>query len=199
MAHSGTRPTRRISGKARGSHRRKRGGISASGSLRYRKANRHGARLDLIFRRVFDRVVEGIRQRAAGIKFGAALNQESEIGPLMSEVQLNRVQHFVNDGAEVGAKILVGGKHVGDRGYFYEPTVLLNTTPAMSVQREEIFGPVLCAMPFESAEEIPPVANQTRYGLAASIWTRDVSKGARCDIILVILTEGNPLEIALFD
>jgi phenylacetaldehyde dehydrogenase len=67
----------------------------------------------------------------------------------------------------------------GEQGYFHEPTVLLNTTPDMSVQREEIFGPVLCAMPFESAEEIPPVANETRYGLAASIWTRDTSKGLR--------------------
>ena len=60
-----------------------------------------------------------------------------------------------------------------------EPTVLLNTTSAMSVEREEIFGPVVCAIPFDSAEEIPAVANQTRYGLAASIWTRDISKALR--------------------
>ena len=73
----------------------------------------------------------------------------------------------------------LGGRHIGERGYFYEPTVLLNTTLEMSVQREEIFGPVLCAMPFESAEEIPPVANETRYGLAATIWTRDTSKALR--------------------
>lgn len=90
----------------------------------------------------------------------------------------------MHDGKEAGAKILVGGKHVGECGYFYEPTVLLNTSPAMSVQREEIFGPVLCAIPFDNADEIPPVANQTRYGLAASIWTRDISKS-------VALGEGN--------
>jgi len=74
------------------------------------------------------------------------------------------VQSYVHAGTEAGAKILAGGKHVGERGYFYEPTVLLNTTPAMSVEREEIFGPVVCAIPFDGAEEIPAVANQTLYG-----------------------------------
>lgn len=137
-----------------------------------------GSRL-YVEKRVFDRVVEGVGERAKQIKLGAAFNPDSEIGPLMSAVQLNRVQSFVNEGAQAGADILTGGKHVGERGYFYEPTVLLNTTPSMSVQREEIFGPVLCAMPFKTAEEIPAVANQTRYGLAASIWTRDISKALR--------------------
>jgi phenylacetaldehyde dehydrogenase len=137
-----------------------------------------GSRL-YVERKVFDKVVEGIGVRAKEIKLGAALNPESEIGPLMSEAQLNRVEFYVHDGTQAGAKILVGGKHVGERGYFYEPTVLLNTTAAMSVQREEIFGPVLCAIPFDSADEIPSVANQTRYGLAASIWTRDISKALR--------------------
>jgi phenylacetaldehyde dehydrogenase len=80
----------------------------------------------------------------------------------MSEVQLNRVQGFVSEGTQGGAQILVGGKHVAEHGYFYEPTILLKTRPAMRVQREEIFGPVLCAMPFESAQEIAPVANQAR-------------------------------------
>ena len=128
---------------------------------------------------ICERVVEGIEQRARELKLGAALNQDSEIGPLMSEAQLNRVQSFVSEGTEAGARILVGGKRTGERGYFYEPTILTNTTPEMRVQREEIFGPVLCAMSFGSAEEIPPVANQTRYGLAASIWTRDISKALR--------------------
>jgi phenylacetaldehyde dehydrogenase len=137
-----------------------------------------GSRL-YVEKSVFDRVVDGVAERAKSIKLGAAFNSESEIGPLMSETQLNRVRSYVQDGTKDGAKILAGGKHVGERGYFYEPTVLLSTTPAMSVEREEIFGPVVCAIPFDSAEEIPAVANQTLYGLAASIWTRDISKALR--------------------
>jgi phenylacetaldehyde dehydrogenase len=97
--------------------------------------------------------VDGVAERAKSIKLGAAFNSESEIGPLMSETQLNRVQSYVQNGTQDGAKILAGGKHVGERGYFYEPTVLLNTTPAMSVEREEIFGPVVCAIPFERARK----------------------------------------------
>jgi phenylacetaldehyde dehydrogenase len=137
-----------------------------------------GSRL-YVEKSIFDRVVEGIGERAKKIRLGAALNAESEIGPLMSEVQLNRVKSFIDEGARDGAEILVGGKHIGERGYFYEPTVLLNTTPTMSVQRDEIFGPVVCAIPFDSAEEIPTVANRTRYGFAASVWTRDISKALR--------------------
>ena len=129
--------------------------------------------------KVFERVVQGVEQHARNLKVGAALNHESEIGPLMSELQLHRVQSLVGTGVQAGAEVLVGGKHIGENGYFYQPTILLNTSPDMRVQREEIFGPVLCAMSFESPEEIPRVANQTRYGLAASIWTRDISKALR--------------------
>jgi phenylacetaldehyde dehydrogenase len=137
-----------------------------------------GSRL-YVEKKVFDQVVEGIGQRAKSMKLGAALNPESEIGPLMSANQMHRVQFYVSEGTDSGAQVLVGGRRVGERGYFYEPTILLNTSPLMRVQREEVFGPVLCAMPFESMEEIPSVANQTRYGLSASIFTRDISKALR--------------------
>ena len=78
-----------------------------------------GSRL-YVEKKVFDRVVDGVAERAKAMKLGAAFNSESEIGPLMSEAQLNRVQPYVHDGTDAGAKILTGGKHVGERGYFYD-------------------------------------------------------------------------------
>ena len=101
------------------------------------------------------------------------------MGPLVSEEQLSRVRGYLDAGVQEGAEVVTGGKRLGERGYFVEPTVLTNTTPEMKVVREEIFGPVVAAMPFTSEDEIPPVANNTIYGLAAAVWTRNVSKAHR--------------------
>jgi phenylacetaldehyde dehydrogenase len=83
-----------------------------------------------------------------------------------------------------GAKALAGGSKLNDKGYFVEPTVLVNTNENMKVVREEIFGPVVAAMPFKSVEEIVPVANNSEYGLAAAIWTKDLSKAHRTAALL---------------
>lgn len=124
---------------------------------------------------IFDRVLEGVAEHAAKLRIGAGLNEDSDIGPLMSSTQLDRVTTYVGEGTRDGAKTLIGGERVGNRGYFFAPTILTHVRPDMSVHQEEIFGPVLCAMPFESADEIVPIANETRYGLAASIWTTNLS------------------------
>lgn len=137
-----------------------------------------GSRL-YVQRSIFDKVVQGILDRASALKVGAGLRREAEIGPLISGVQRDRVSAYVEEGRKQGAEIAAGGKHLGDAGYFYSPTVLLGTTPDMKVQTEEIFGPVLCAMPFDDAEEIARVADHAQYGLAASIWTRDISVAHR--------------------
>ena len=124
----------------------------------------------------FDEVVAGVTEIAKSIKLGDGMDPETQMGPLVSEEQLERVTGFLNSGKSEGATATTGGNRSGDRGYFVEPTVLTNTRPDMKVVREEIFGPVLVAAPFTDLDEIAAVANDSEYGLGAGIWTRDISK-----------------------
>jgi len=126
--------------------------------------------------KIFDKVVEGVSESARKIKVGPGMNPDTNMGPLVSEEQFRRVCGYMESGVQEGAKAVVGGKKIGNRGYFVEPTVLVNTKPDMKVVREEIFGPVVTAMPFKSVDEIATEANNSRYGLAAGIWTKDIGK-----------------------
>jgi phenylacetaldehyde dehydrogenase len=128
---------------------------------------------------VFDKVIEGISASAKKIRVGSGLDPKTQMGPLVSEEQLNRVCGYLESGFSQGAKAAAGGQKKGDKGYFVEPTVLVDTTEDMKVVQEEIFGPVVVAMPFSSTEEIIPRANDNVYGLAAGIWTRNISKAHR--------------------
>ena len=101
------------------------------------------------------------------------------MGPLVSEEQLNRVCGYLESGISEGAKAVVGGERHGDKGYFVKPTVLVDTTENMKVVREEIFGPVVSAIPFTDYDDVVKQANNTVYGLAAGIWTRDIGKAHR--------------------
>jgi phenylacetaldehyde dehydrogenase len=125
---------------------------------------------------VFDQVVEGVAERAKKIKVGPGLALSTQMGPLISDEQLRIVSGYVESGLSSGAKTLCGGHRYGEQGYFLEPTVLTDVKQDMQVVQEEIFGPVVVALPFKELDEILPVANDSVYGLAAGIWTKDLSK-----------------------
>lgn len=132
-------------------------------------------------RRIFDRVVEGIAAHAQRLKVGSGLEPDTDLGPVISDRQLARVTGYMEAGAAAGAHVVTGGHRIERDGYFVEPTVLTGTTPDMSVWREEIFGPVLCATSFSEVDldKIAADANDTSYGLGAYIWTRDLGTAHR--------------------
>jgi phenylacetaldehyde dehydrogenase len=134
-----------------------------------------GSRL-FVHKSLFDRVVAGVAEAAKQIRVGHGLDPATNMGPLVSQEQLDRVCGFLDVGAKEGARTVVGGRKVGGPGYFVEPTVLVDVKPSMKVVREEIFGPVVTAIPFIDPDEVLLSANDSVYGLAAAIWTRDISK-----------------------
>ncbi|WP_088559592.1 aldehyde dehydrogenase family protein [Arboricoccus pini] len=127
-------------------------------------------------RSVLDKVLEGVTAIAENLKVGYGLDPATELGPLISKEQFTRVMGFIEAGRKEGGNVVTGGS-AADTGYFVQPTILADTNPAMTVVREEIFGPVLCVQSFddEDLDAIAARANATVYGLAASVWTRDVS------------------------
>jgi phenylacetaldehyde dehydrogenase len=137
-----------------------------------------GSRL-FVHKSVFDQVVDGVAGETRKFKIGPGMIESTNLGPLVSEEQLSRVCGFLDSGNKEGATTIVGGHRIGDAGYFVEPTILVDVKPHMKVVREEIFGPVVTAIPFSEPEEVVAFANDTVYGLASAVWTRDISKAHR--------------------
>jgi phenylacetaldehyde dehydrogenase len=124
----------------------------------------------------FDKVVEGISDEAKKICVGPGWEPGTQLGPLVSEEQLRRVKGYIDAGLVEGACASTGGRQIGDTGYFVEPTVMINTHKDMKVVREEIFGPVVTVMKYDTLEEVIELSNESTYGLAAGIWTNNLAR-----------------------
>lgn len=130
-----------------------------------------------VHRKHYDRVVEGLAERAKATKLGNGMDTDTEMGPLVSKEQFERVMSYIEIGKEQGAKLSAGGDKVFNQGYFVQPTVFSDVEDDMRIAREEIFGPVVTVSPFDTTEEAVRRANDSEYGLAAAVFTENIRTG----------------------
>lgn len=126
-------------------------------------------------RKIFDEVVHGMAQVAEGMKIGSGFDPSTQLGPVVSKRHFDRVMGHLESAKAEGATALTGGDRALEGGYFVQPTIFVGTSAAMRIEREEVFGPVAIAVPFDDVEDAIRMANDTPYGLAASVWSQNLS------------------------
>ena len=133
----------------------------------------------IVVKGVANEFIEKFVQKTEKLRVGDPLSDDTDIGPLVNASGLEKIDSQVKDAINEGAEVLTGGKQIGSKGYFYSPTVLKNVTPHMKIVQEEVFGPVAPIIIAENADEALNIANDSEYGLGASIWTQDLKQAER--------------------